>query len=610
MKVREECEAQVEGVADAFRECREQRRADFANKREGMRRRQEREREKRREACLENCQPKKFEVLRKSALNLRRLGRPEEALKKEELVGKMARDYWFRDWGRDFERDAKKELENLDIVERQREKEDRIAYEKELKRVRRSMDVAVKCALRAHPSTMEEEVWKASHLAATGDALKLKDLLVRRGRRAADERDRDTSWPPLFFAARAGRADCAKILLDAGADIYARDEDLRTALHMAAAYGSLQVAALLLERGAHVEAKDKRGQTPLQLAQTRDRAAPIVHFFKDWQAFSLKLRQEQQQQRGNKDDDDGSSSELPEEETDDLALREAIMNLREVQQKEDLGDVALAYVRVAEAYRFSFGDARRAIEPLESALELTERAYGAESLEAALLANNLGEVYYSLKDDRAICSFERAARTLELLNKPIDSPLRNLALYHLQRGQSHLAAPLLERLLLKNTGDLSILVTAAYAHLQTDNFDDARRHCLRAMAIASDTHGPHSLQVLQIIELQGLLTYYEEDFNASEDHFRTVLDDLQTHHNRRNPQSDPDLRRNVLNLATAICRRSGSRTLPALATGRLSISHHDLQRLLKNHTASILAPPGAAPAKKPTKLNYDTYSLV
>jgi ankyrin repeat protein len=65
-------------------------------------------------------------------------------------------------------------------------------------------------------------------------------------------------------------ADYQKIvalLLDAGADLRARDREGKTALHWAAADGSLETLELLISKGAEVDAKDTRfGRTPLHNA--------------------------------------------------------------------------------------------------------------------------------------------------------------------------------------------------------------------------------------------------------------------------------------------------------------------------------------------------------
>jgi len=66
-------------------------------------------------------------------------------------------------------------------------------------------------------------------------------------------------------AAFWGRVEIAKLLIDAGADVNARDKHLFTPLHEAARVGNVQVAVLLLEHGARVDAVDDRGATPFDV---------------------------------------------------------------------------------------------------------------------------------------------------------------------------------------------------------------------------------------------------------------------------------------------------------------------------------------------------------
>jgi uncharacterized protein len=73
----------------------------------------------------------------------------------------------------------------------------------------------------------------------------------------------------------------AQALLDAGADVNARDANGRTALHAAAALGYNDVVRLLVERGADVAAKDAEGSTPVDAAngklRGRGRGPGVVH---------------------------------------------------------------------------------------------------------------------------------------------------------------------------------------------------------------------------------------------------------------------------------------------------------------------------------------------
>lgn len=51
--------------------------------------------------------------------------------------------------------------------------------------------------------------------------------------------------------------ECAKILLDNGAEANVVDVNNSTSLHLAAANGDVDMAVLLLEREAHVDAQDR-----------------------------------------------------------------------------------------------------------------------------------------------------------------------------------------------------------------------------------------------------------------------------------------------------------------------------------------------------------------
>jgi hypothetical protein len=64
-----------------------------------------------------------------------------------------------------------------------------------------------------------------------------------------------------------GHVAVAKLLLEHGADIHARDNANWTPLHWAAYKGHFDVARLLLERGADPTVKNRDGKTPLDLAR-------------------------------------------------------------------------------------------------------------------------------------------------------------------------------------------------------------------------------------------------------------------------------------------------------------------------------------------------------
>jgi len=86
-------------------------------------------------------------------------------------------------------------------------------------------------------------------------------LLIERGADVnARNSDRET---PLHLASSACRAAIAKLLVDNGADANARDENGETPLHKAVRADCISVVKLLLEKGADVNARGEDGWTPL-----------------------------------------------------------------------------------------------------------------------------------------------------------------------------------------------------------------------------------------------------------------------------------------------------------------------------------------------------------
>jgi ankyrin repeat protein len=74
------------------------------------------------------------------------------------------------------------------------------------------------------------------------------------------------SMTPLLFASREGCVECARILVEAGADPNAADPDGVTPAISAIINGHYDVAALLVEKGADVNLADNTGRTPLYAA--------------------------------------------------------------------------------------------------------------------------------------------------------------------------------------------------------------------------------------------------------------------------------------------------------------------------------------------------------
>src|SRR5262245_10374188 len=76
-------------------------------------------------------------------------------------------------------------------------------------------------------------------------------------------------------AVKAGRADALRTLLDAGADVDARDEHGQTALMNASRDGHTEVVRLLIERGADLDHTAKYNLSALMLAVINGRDAIV-----------------------------------------------------------------------------------------------------------------------------------------------------------------------------------------------------------------------------------------------------------------------------------------------------------------------------------------------
>ena len=82
---------------------------------------------------------------------------------------------------------------------------------------------------------------------------------------AADLAQKDGT-PLLAWAAKKGRTDIVKLLIEAGANVNVTNKNGSTPLHIAADHGHTEIVKLLIEKEANVNMANKYGLTPLYFA--------------------------------------------------------------------------------------------------------------------------------------------------------------------------------------------------------------------------------------------------------------------------------------------------------------------------------------------------------
>jgi ankyrin repeat protein len=90
-------------------------------------------------------------------------------------------------------------------------------------------------------------------------------LLIEKGA-SVDARD-FYSQTPLHYAVQCSSCDVVELLLKKGADVNAKDHGLSTPLHEAVRSAQIEMAKLLISKGADLNAKDCGGRSPLSYAE-------------------------------------------------------------------------------------------------------------------------------------------------------------------------------------------------------------------------------------------------------------------------------------------------------------------------------------------------------
>lgn len=140
---------------------------------------------------------------------------------------------------------------------------------------------ALRAALDAEPSILDRisnDGWTMLHLAAFFGHEDVVALLLERGADPHVVSENAMRNTPLH-AALAGPLgmDGVRRLLDAGADVNARQHGGYTPLHSAAGRGALDLIQLLLERGADPEASAEDGKRPVDFARERGHPAAAAY---------------------------------------------------------------------------------------------------------------------------------------------------------------------------------------------------------------------------------------------------------------------------------------------------------------------------------------------
>lgn len=108
-----------------------------------------------------------------------------------------------------------------------------------------------------------------------GDLATVKALVEEHGA-SVNYIDADDEWPLLLWAVKTHRSECLEYLVSKGANVHIGDAMGNTPLHKAAYLGHLDCAKILLDHGARLTARNLTQQSPMDLAEIFDRKEMIA----------------------------------------------------------------------------------------------------------------------------------------------------------------------------------------------------------------------------------------------------------------------------------------------------------------------------------------------
>ena len=113
-----------------------------------------------------------------------------------------------------------------------------------------------------HPSDRLPDIWTA---AKEGDLKEIHAALASGAKISAQ--DDAHGITPLSWAAMSGHKDVVVAMVEAGADVNARNSDGATPLIAAAFFGRSEVVKTLLKLGARVDVTNNEGESPLDVME-------------------------------------------------------------------------------------------------------------------------------------------------------------------------------------------------------------------------------------------------------------------------------------------------------------------------------------------------------